>query len=98
MLSLTQINIKEIDIITNITWAENQTAKWEHVHIPVDYTEADPMYGFNIAAPSPEAELGEAATETAFILSIDNLTVGFTLPCNYDGLSELGIITTIIYL
>ena len=93
MLELLQIDGKHFDIISNMTWSENDTAKWMHAHVLVEYTDMDTIYGFSIVSPLLEAELGEAVTETEFAISIDNLTIEFTLPCNFDGLSEIGNIT-----
>lgn len=89
MLKLVKIGIEPIDIISESSWAENLTAKWNHVSIASNQMQLDDLYGFKIVLPGLE-ELGEAENEVDSTISIDNLTIEFTLPCNFDELSEIG--------
>ena len=84
-----QTGIHSTDIVTGGNWSSNQTETWKQASVQVN--ETDPTYGIAIMSPSLGAELGEAELEVDPILAIDNLTVEFTLPCDFDQLADAGI-------
>ena len=58
--------------------------------VPFDQTNIDKNYGFTITSSSLDGELGEAPPEIVSTISLDNLTIEFTLPCDFNDLNKIG--------
>lgn len=86
LLRIVQTDVKGFDIASNYSWNGNVTPSWEQASI--QFGPPDPSYGIIIASPSLSGgEFGEAPIEGTLYIALDNITLTYALPCNFDALN-----------
>ena len=99
-LLLVQENVKHVEIESNHTGNENQTATsvWEQTSYTLD--PPSPIGGGIILRVRTLFDLGEGAVDpvsSALVLAVDDILMTFDLPCDYDMLSNTGQCTLYYY-